>query len=155
MESVRLDRTFNIIKSKHLILHCQVHYKKVSLNLLNSPGMASPPLPWVACSTAWQPFPWRNQTKPPLLQFDIISSHLVTCHLGEKDNCHLTTASFQIVVKSERSPLSFHFSRLNNPFPKLLLITLGLHTLQQLCYPSLDSFQHLNVFLVGRDPKLN
>lgn len=30
------------------------------------PGMVTPPLARVAPSNVWQPFPWRNPTKPPL-----------------------------------------------------------------------------------------
>ncbi|KAK4821776.1 hypothetical protein QYF61_000837 [Mycteria americana] len=40
-------------------------------------------------------------------------------------------------------------------FPQLLLITLLLQTLYQLHCPSLDTLQHVHVFLVLRDPKLN
>ncbi|KAK4821248.1 hypothetical protein QYF61_016547 [Mycteria americana] len=40
-------------------------------------------------------------------------------------------------------------------FPQPLLIRLVLQTLHQLCCPSLDTLQHLNVFLVVRGPKLN
>ncbi|KAK4831796.1 hypothetical protein QYF61_019226 [Mycteria americana] len=40
-------------------------------------------------------------------------------------------------------------------FPQLLLIRLLLQTLQQLHCPSLDTLQHLNVFLVVRGPKLS
>ncbi|KAK4830184.1 hypothetical protein QYF61_008975 [Mycteria americana] len=40
-------------------------------------------------------------------------------------------------------------------FPQLLLRRLLLQTLHQLCCPSLDTLQHLHVFLVVRGPKLN
>ncbi|KAK4810573.1 hypothetical protein QYF61_004536 [Mycteria americana] len=40
-------------------------------------------------------------------------------------------------------------------FPQPLLIRLLLQTPHQLCCPSLDTLQHLNVSLVVRDPKLN
>ncbi|KAK4828526.1 hypothetical protein QYF61_026948 [Mycteria americana] len=40
-------------------------------------------------------------------------------------------------------------------FPHPLLIRLVLQTLHQLCCPSLDTLQHLNVSLVVRGPKLN
>ncbi|KAK4815461.1 hypothetical protein QYF61_002920 [Mycteria americana] len=58
---------------------------------------------------------------------------------------------------------SFYRKRKNNnprsdakqsQFPQLLLIRLVLQTLHQLCC-SLDTLQHLNVFLVVRGPKLN
>ncbi|KAK4824878.1 hypothetical protein QYF61_021085 [Mycteria americana] len=40
-------------------------------------------------------------------------------------------------------------------FPQPLLTRLVLQTLHQLCCPSLDTLQHLNVSLVVRGPKLN
>ncbi|KAK4826425.1 hypothetical protein QYF61_008958 [Mycteria americana] len=55
-----------------------------------------------------------------------------------------------------------HISNLNRAreakqpqFPQPLLIRLLLQTLHQLRCPSLDTLQHLNVFLVVRGPKLN
>ncbi|KAK4817391.1 hypothetical protein QYF61_012097 [Mycteria americana] len=78
------------------------------------------------------------------------------CYLGEETDTHLSTASFQRLI---RSPLSLLFSRLNSPsslgsvLP--LLIRLVLQTLHQLRCPSLDTLQHLNVSLVVGGPKLN
>lgn len=40
------------------------------------------------------------QSKPPLEQLEVASSHAVTCYLGEETNPHLTPTSFQEVVDS-------------------------------------------------------
>ncbi|KAK4822230.1 LOW QUALITY PROTEIN: hypothetical protein QYF61_011871 [Mycteria americana] len=80
------------------------------------------------------------QSKPPLAQLEAISSHPITCYLGEETNPHLSTTSFQA-----KQP----------HFPQLLLIRLLLQTLHQLRCTSLDTLQHLNVSLVVRGPKLN
>ncbi|KAK4826007.1 hypothetical protein QYF61_003780 [Mycteria americana] len=75
------------------------------------------------------------QSKPPLAQFEALSSCPIACYLGEETNTHLTTTSFQV--------------------PQPLLTRLVLQTLHQLPCPSLDVLQHLNVSLVVRGPKLN
>ncbi|KAK4821429.1 hypothetical protein QYF61_019707 [Mycteria americana] len=80
------------------------------------------------------------QSKPPLVQLEAISSCPVTCYLGEETDPHLSTTSFQ--AKQIQ-------------FPQPLLIRVVLQALHQLCCPSLDSLQHLNVSLVARGPKLN
>ncbi|KAK4823411.1 hypothetical protein QYF61_001785 [Mycteria americana] len=80
------------------------------------------------------------QSKPPLAQLEAISSHPITCYLGEETDPHLSTTSFQ----AKQSQL-----------PQPLLIRLVLQTLHQLRCPSLDTLQHLNVPLVVRGPKLN
>ncbi|KAK4815510.1 LOW QUALITY PROTEIN: hypothetical protein QYF61_003068 [Mycteria americana] len=54
------------------------------------------------------------QSKPPLAQLEAISSHPITCYLGEETDPHLSTTSCQ-AVRAVRSPLSLLFSRLNNP----------------------------------------
>jgi len=46
------------------------------------------------------------QSKPPLMQLEAISSCPVASYLGEETNTHLTTASFKVVVKGIRFPLS-------------------------------------------------
>ncbi|KAK4825250.1 hypothetical protein QYF61_025649 [Mycteria americana] len=80
------------------------------------------------------------QSKPPLVQLEVISSRLITCYLGEETDPHLSTTSFQA-----KQP----------QFPQPLLIRLLLQTLHQLRCPSLDTLQHLNVPLVVGGPKLN
>ncbi|KAK4828708.1 hypothetical protein QYF61_000546 [Mycteria americana] len=98
-----------------------------------------------------QPFPMLDnpfsevkfpniQSKPPLAQLEAISSCPITCYLGEETDPHLSTTSFQA-----KQP----------QFPQPLLIRLLLQTLHQLRCPSLDTLQHLNVFLIVRGPKLN
>ncbi|KAK4828653.1 hypothetical protein QYF61_000301 [Mycteria americana] len=99
----------------------------------------------------WQPVPMLNnpfgeeifpniQSKPPLAQLEAISSRPIACYLGEETDPHLATTSFQA-----KQP----------QFPQPLLIRLVLQTLHQLRCPSLDTLQHLHVFLVVRGPKLN
>ncbi|KAK4823028.1 hypothetical protein QYF61_024830 [Mycteria americana] len=79
-------------------------------------------------------------SKPPLVQLEAISSHPITCYLGEETDPHVSTTSFQA-----KQP----------QFPQPLLIRLVLQTLHQLRCPSLHTLQHLNVSLVVRGPKLN
>ncbi|KAK4814499.1 hypothetical protein QYF61_020861, partial [Mycteria americana] len=75
---------------------------------------------------------------------------------GEGPNPHLATASFQVVVESDKVSPQPPFLQAKPPqFPQLLPISLVLQTLHQLRCPSLDTFQHLNVSLVVRGPKLN
>ncbi|KAK4823743.1 hypothetical protein QYF61_006012 [Mycteria americana] len=110
------------------------------------------------CSAGWRPnhFPGQPvpmldnpfsevkfpniQSKPPVAQLEAISSCPVTSYLGEETDPHLSTTSFQ----AKQSQL-----------PQPLLIRLLLQTLHQLCCPSLDTLQHLNVSLVVKGPKLN
>jgi len=52
------------------------------------------------------------QPKPPLVQLEAISSHFITCYLGEETDSHLATTSFQAVVESDKvspQPLFFQF----------------------------------------------
>ena len=44
------------------------------------------------------------QSKPPLTQLEAISSHPIASYLEEETNAHLTTASFQAVVESNKVP---------------------------------------------------
>ncbi|KAK4824404.1 hypothetical protein QYF61_014715 [Mycteria americana] len=97
------------------------------------------PLPMLDNPFSEEKFP-NIQSKPPLAQLEAISSHPITCYLGEETDPHLSTTSFQA-----KQP----------QFPQLLLIRLLLQTLHQLRCPSLDTLQHLNVSLVVRGPKLN
>jgi len=52
------------------------------------------------------PFSEKNfpniQSKPPLSQLEAVSSHPVTCYLGEETNTYLATASFQVVVARDK-----------------------------------------------------
>ncbi|KAK4822442.1 hypothetical protein QYF61_015189 [Mycteria americana] len=96
------------------------------------------------------------QSKPPLAQLEATSSRPITCYLGEETDPHLSTTSFQAVVESDKVSPQPPFLQAKQPqFPQPLLIRLVLQTLHQLCCPSLDTLQHLNVSLVVRDPKLN
>ncbi|KAK4821425.1 hypothetical protein QYF61_019703 [Mycteria americana] len=98
----------------------------------------------------------NNQSKPPLVQLEAISSHSITCYLGEETDPHLSTTSFQAVVESRKvSPQPPFLQTKQSQLPQPLLIRLLLQTLHQLRCPSLDTLQHLNVSLVVRGPKLN
>ena len=89
------------------------------------------------------------QPKPPLAQHEAISSCPITCYLGEESNPLLATASFQVVVESNKVPPEPPFLQAKHPrFPQLFFIRLVLQTLPQLRCPSLETLQHLNIFLV-------
>ncbi|KAK4824161.1 hypothetical protein QYF61_011288 [Mycteria americana] len=96
------------------------------------------------------------QSKPPLALLEAISSHPITCYLGEETDPHLSTTSFQVVVESDKVSSQPPFLQAKQPqFPQPLLRRLLLQTLHQLHCPSLDTLQHLNVSLVVGGPKLN
>jgi len=68
----------------------------------------------------------------------------------------LTTTSFQVAVEGDKvSPQTAFLQTEQRQFPQPVLTGLVLQTLHQPCSPSLDTLQHLSVFLVVRDPKLN
>jgi len=46
------------------------------------------------------------QSEPPLTQLEAIASRPVASYLGEETNTHLTTASSQVVVESNKVPPS-------------------------------------------------
>ncbi|KAK4825498.1 hypothetical protein QYF61_027653 [Mycteria americana] len=110
------------------------------------------PVPVLDNPFSEESFP-NTQSKPPPAQLDAISSHPITCYLGEETDPHLATTSFQVVVESYKvSPQPLLLQAKQHHFPQLLLIRLVLQTLHQLRCPSLDTLQHLNVFLVVRGP---
>ncbi|GAB0204449.1 hypothetical protein GRJ2_002910500 [Grus japonensis] len=95
-------------------------------------------------------------SKLPLVQLETVSSHPLACYLGEETNTHVTTTSFRVVAENEKvSPQPPFLQAKQSQFPQPLLIRLVLWTLHQLCCPSLDKLQHLNVCLVLRGPELN
>ncbi|KAK4817044.1 hypothetical protein QYF61_026170 [Mycteria americana] len=96
------------------------------------------------------------QSKPPLAQLEAISSHPITCYLGEETDPHLSTASFQAVVESDKVSPQPPFLQAKQPqLPQPLLTRLVLQTLHQLRCPSLYALQPLNIPLVVGGPKLN
>ncbi|KAK4823524.1 hypothetical protein QYF61_003033 [Mycteria americana] len=96
------------------------------------------------------------QSKLPLAQLEAVSSHPITCYLGEETDPHLSTPSFQVVVENDEVSPQPPFLQAKQPqFPQPLPIRLVLQTLHQLRCPSLDTLQPLNVSLVGGGPKLN
>ena len=99
-------------------------------------------------------FPYL-QYKSPLVQLVSISSGPVCC-LGEEAKPLLITASLQEVVEcNEVSPEPPLLQTKQSQLSQLPLIRLVLQTAHQLCCPSLNMFQGVNVFLLGRGPKLN
>ncbi|KAK4824611.1 hypothetical protein QYF61_016880, partial [Mycteria americana] len=113
------------------------------------------PVPGLDNTFSKEIFP-NTQSKPPLAQLEAISSHPITCYLGEETDPHLSTTSFQVVGESNKvSPQPPLLQAKQPQFPQPLLIRLVLQTLHQLRCPSLDTLQHLNVSLVVRGPKLN
>ena len=92
------------------------------------------------------------QSKPPLVQLETIFSCPTICNLGKETNNHLTTTSFQVLVETGKvSPL------LQAEQPQVSqqpLVRQILKTCHQLHCSSLDTLQHLNVFVVARGQKL-
>ncbi|KAK4811102.1 hypothetical protein QYF61_016388 [Mycteria americana] len=119
---------------KHLIQTSFKYFQGWRLN--HFPGQ---PVPMLDNPFSEVKFP-NIQSKPPLAQLEAISSHPITCYLGEETDPHLYTTSFQA-----KQP----------QFPQPLLIRLLLQTLHQLRCPSLDTLQHLNVPLVVGGPNQN
>ncbi|KAK4824198.1 hypothetical protein QYF61_012014 [Mycteria americana] len=73
------------------------------------------------------------QSKPPLAQFEAISSCPVTCYIGEETDPHLSTTSFQVAVESDKvSPQPPFLQAKQSQLPQPLLIRLVLQTLHQL-----------------------
>ncbi|KAK4806266.1 hypothetical protein QYF61_013410 [Mycteria americana] len=65
------------------------------------------------------------QSKPPLAQLEAISSPPITCYLGEETDPHLSTASFQVVVESDKvSPQPPFLQTKQSQLPQPLLIRL-------------------------------
>ncbi|KAK4819032.1 hypothetical protein QYF61_024397 [Mycteria americana] len=135
---------------KHLI---QTSFKYLQGWRLNHfPGQ---PVPVLDNPFSEEKFP-NTQSKPPPAQLEAISSCPIACYLGEETDPHLSTTSFQVVVESDKvSPQPPFLQAKQSQLPQPLLIRLLLQTLHQLCCPSLDTLQHLNVSLVVRGPKLN
>ena len=76
--------------------------------------------------------------------------------MGEEADCHLATTTFQGVEEDNNvSPEPPLLQTKQSPFPQLLLLRLGLQAPSQLCCPSLDMHQGLDVFLVQGGLKLN
>jgi len=76
--------------------------------------------------------------------------------MREEADHHLTTTSLQVAVEIDKTTLEPPLthtkqSQLTQP----LLIRLVLQTLHQLCCPSLDTLQGLDIFIVVRGLKLN
>ncbi|KAK4826190.1 hypothetical protein QYF61_006134, partial [Mycteria americana] len=135
---------------KHLIQTAFKYLQEWGLN--HFPGQ---PVPMLDNPFRDKIFP-NTQPKPPLVQLEAISSRPISCHLGEETDPHLTTASFQVVVESNKvSPQPPLLQAKQPQFPQPLLRRLLLQTLHQLRCPPLHTLQPLSVSLVVGGPKLN
>ncbi|KAK4825176.1 LOW QUALITY PROTEIN: hypothetical protein QYF61_024656, partial [Mycteria americana] len=150
-----LSPTINLTLPRPPLYHVPKHLMQTSFKYLQGwrlnhfPGQ---PVPMLDNPFSEVKFP-NIQSKPPLVQPEAISSCPITCYLGEETNPHLSTTSFQVLVESNEVSLQPPLLQAKQPqFPQPILIRLTLH---QLRCPSLDTLQHLNVFLVVRGPKLN
>lgn len=85
------------------------------------------------------------QSKPPLLQLEVIFFCPIPCYLAEETDLHFSTTSFQtgVVKIGPLDPLFLQVKQ--SQILQLFLIRLELKTLHQLCCPFLDSLQRLNV----------
>ncbi|KAK4833022.1 LOW QUALITY PROTEIN: hypothetical protein QYF61_027404 [Mycteria americana] len=138
-----LSPTVNLTLPRPPLNHVPKHLMQTSFKYLQG---------WRLSHFPGQPVP----SKPPLAQLEAVSSRPITCYLGEETDPHLSTTSFQVVVESDKVSPQPPFLQAKQPqFPRPLLIRLLLQTLHQLRCPSLDTLQHLSVFLVARGPKLN
>ena len=59
------------------------------------------------------------QSKPPLVQLEVIASRPIASYLGEETNTCLTTASFQAAVESNNVPSQPPLSRLNRGYSEM------------------------------------
>ena len=79
--------------------------------------------------------------------------------MGEYTNPYIATASINVAVwliKSDKvTPEPPFLQAEQTQLLQPLLVGLVLQTPHQLCRPSLDSLEHLNVLIVVRGPKLN
>jgi len=67
------------------------------------------------------------QSKPPLMQYEAISSHPIISYLREETNTCLTTTSFQVVVESNKvSPQPPLLQTKQPQLPQMLLLRLVL-----------------------------
>ncbi|KAK4818960.1 hypothetical protein QYF61_022627, partial [Mycteria americana] len=150
--------TINLTLPRPPLNHVPKHFIQTSFKYLQGwrlnhfPGQ---PLPMLDNPFSDVKFP-NIQSKPPLVQLEGISSCPITSYLGEETDPHLSTTSFQVAVESDKVSPQPPFLQAKQPqFPQPLLIRLLLQTLHQLGCPSLDTLQHLNIFLVVGGPKVN
>ncbi|KAK4831827.1 LOW QUALITY PROTEIN: hypothetical protein QYF61_019350 [Mycteria americana] len=150
--------TVNLTLPSPPLYHVHKHFIQTSFKYLQGWRLnhfTEQPVPMLDNPFSEVKFP-NIQSKPPLVQLEAISSHPITCYLGEETDPHLSTTSFQVVVESHKvSPQPPFLQAKQSQLPQLLLIRLVLQTLHQLRCPSLDTLQHLNVSLVVGGPKLN
>ena len=98
-------------------------------------------------------FFYNIQSKPPLVQLEVVSACIVTYYLGDETDPHLPTTSFQVAVESNQvSPEPPLLQAKHPQFPQLLLTELVLQPLHQLRCPSLDTLQPLSACLIVRGP---
>ena len=91
------------------------------------------------------------------MQLEAVPSCPVAYYLVKETHPQLSAPFFHVVVEGDEvSPQPPLLLTKQPQFPQPLLLQHVLQTLHQLhCLSSLDTLQHLNVFLVVRGPKLN
>jgi len=123
--SPTINLTLSIPPLNHVLkLRIYASFKHLQGWCLNHfPGQ---PVPVLYNSFSEEIFP-NVQSKPALLQLDAVSSRLITCYLGEETNTCLATASFQVVVESNRVAPQLPLLQTKQPqFPQPLLVRLVL-----------------------------
>lgn len=84
------------------------------------------------------------------MQLEAVFSHPVTYDWGEETFLPSMTFFHRVLERDKVSSESFF---LQNKHPQLVLVSLVLQILYQLCFTFLDLFQHLNVFVVVKGSK--
>ena len=107
--------------------------------------MVTPPPPWVTHSSTWPLF-LRRYTQPETL---LVPSHRITSYAEEEANHCLATMFFQAVAESSKISLERPPDWIIPLSSGTSLKTCALDP-SQLCCPSLNTLQGLNVFLVVR-----
>ncbi|KAK4814017.1 hypothetical protein QYF61_004647 [Mycteria americana] len=145
--------TINLTLPKPPLHHVHKHLMQTSFKYLQGWGLnhfPGQPVPMLDNPLGEVKFP-HIQSKPPLAQLEAISSHPITCYLGEETD----PTSLHPPFSDKVSPQPPFLQAEQPQVPQPLLIRLLLQTLHQLRCPSLDTLQPLNVPLVVGGPKLN
>lgn len=124
------------------------------------PGIVIQTPPWTACSSTWPALQRRNiSLHPTWISPGTIWGHQLSfyhCYLAEEANYCFTTTSFHVIVESDNvSPQPPLLQTGRSQFCQPHLIRLELQSTHQICYPSLETLQGLNIFLLVRGTKLN
>ncbi|KAK4817461.1 LOW QUALITY PROTEIN: hypothetical protein QYF61_015616 [Mycteria americana] len=147
--------TVNLTPPRPPLHHVPKHLIQTSFKYLQGWGLnhfPGQPVPMLDHPFSEVKFP-NIQSKPPLAQLEAISSHPITCYLGEETDPTSLQPPFRQFDEVSPQPPSLQAKQPQVPQP--LPISLVLQTLPQLRCPSLHTLQPLNVSLVVRGPELN